>query len=281
MGEPARPERPADDRPREPSGNPDESPSITADEPDASSSEIASDESESTPNVADSTEPPISLDDLREHWLARFDPADDVQLAAEREALIAGERHNKSTEPATQSRINLAIREYVAKGFREESRSEDEVDEALGRARKAAAGDPRLEFAEGLVAQRQGKIDAALARFQRAADGKFLPAAFAWLAFHDEIGQPDDGRTLTGIRRIVLQLSQEPAGLTPTSMQYFARELGGYRECIGACRNSNEFNEKLKAIDELVAERWSTNLVESWNLGRDRIASSRQRLVRL
>ncbi len=281
VGEPVRPDGLAADQPRVDFDDPDESPPARAVEPDAPATEIASDESESAPTVADSPEPSISLDDLREHWLARFDPTDDMQLAAEREALIAGERHNKSTEPATQSRINLAIREYVAKGFREESLSEDEVDEALGRARKAAAGDPRLEFAEGLVAQRQGKIDAALARFQRAADGKLLPAAFAWLAFHDESGEPDDGRTLTGIRRIVLQLSQEPAGLTPTSMQYFARELGGYRECIGACRNSNEFNDKLKAIDELVAERWSSNLVESWDLGRQRIASSRQRLVRL
>jgi hypothetical protein len=231
--------------------------------------------------MPDSAANSVTLEELREHWHARFDSPDEAQIAAEREALIAETANRRSSDQATQFRINLAIREYLAKRFREDSRSTEEVEEALARARKGAPGDSRLEFAQGLVAVRRGDLDAAVARFQSAADGGLVPAAYAWLIVHHEIGPADADRTLKGLRRMVLLLCGEDARLPAVAKRHFARESGGYRQCLAACRKSNELDEGLTGIDELVASRWNADLVAAWTLGRERMESRRQRLVQL
>src|SRR5262245_21063736 len=188
--------------------------------------------------------------------------ADDPKAAATRKPL----------SPATESALAGHLKNAFEEGFVIGPRHLQEAVKNLNLARRAAPGDPRVEYAHGLVLLKQSQMKPAVAQFEAALkqDGRYWPAwqAAIWACLVDK--QYDAGLDKLDDYAKVVQAAENPDEVSEAQRDA-ARWIGQLIEALTRCADSRKLHDLLAAHQVHLLETFGDELSEAVEAGREAI----------
>ena len=188
--------------------------------------------------------------------------ADDPKAAATRKPL----------SPATESALAGHLKNAFEEGFVIGPRHLQEAVKNLNLARRAAPGDPRVEYAHGLVLLKQSQMKPAVAQFEAALkqDGRYWLAwqAVIWACLVDK--QYDAGLNKLDDYARVVQAAENPDEVSEAQRDA-ARWIGQLIEALTRCADSRKLHDLLAAHQVHLLETFGDELSEAVEAGREAI----------
>lgn len=153
-----------------------------------------------------------------------------------------------------------------------------EAQKSLDRARKLAPGDPRIDFAHGLILLKQSQTRLAIEQLESAAGGEdesYFPAwqVMIWIHFGER--KYDRGFKLLNEFASVVKKAGQGEEIAPDQREA-AQWIGQLLECIAACDDSARFREQLSDNTSQVSRTLGEQFVSPVEAGR---VSFRNRLL--
>jgi hypothetical protein len=198
-------------------------------------------------------------------------------LAAEPEPTAAG---RKPLSAADETALAGHLKEAFEEGYVVGPRRLQEAQKHLALARRLAPGDPRVDFASGLVLLKQSQVKQAGAQFEAAARRSGAPSWPAWQAAI--WGQLVEKQYEPGLKKLVefaeMVQNSEAADEVSEAQRDAARWAGQMIEALSRCADSKKARDLVSIYQMKLLKTFSDELAESLVAGRESI---RQRALAL
>jgi hypothetical protein len=148
-----------------------------------------------------------------------------------------------------------------------------EAQKHLGLARRAAPGDPRVDYAQGLVLLKQSQMKPAIAQFEAALKldgGRYWPAWQAAIWGHLVNRQYEEGLTRLDEYAAVVQAAESPDEVSE-AQRNAARWVGQLIEALSRCADSKKVHDLLAAHHVQLLDTFGDELSEEVEAGRESI----------
>jgi hypothetical protein len=179
----------------------------------------------------------------------------------------------KALSPAAEAALAGHLKGAFEEGFVIGPRHLQEAVKHLNLARRTAPGDPRVDYAHGLVLLKQSQTKPAVAQFEAALkqdEGRYWPAwqAAIW-------GHIVDKQYETGLKKLdeyaaVVQAAEKPDEISEAQREA-ARWIGQLIEALSRCADSKRIHDLLAAHQVQLLETFGDELSESVEAGRESI----------
>jgi hypothetical protein len=196
-----------------------------------------------------------------------------LATAAARAAEPKAAAGRKALTPAAEAALAGHLKDAFEEGFVIGPRHLQEALKHLNLARRAAPGDPRVDYAHGLVLLKQSQMKPAVAQFEAALkqdDGRYWPAwqAAIW-------GYLVDKQFETGLNKLddyaeVVHAAEKPDEVSEAQRDA-ARWIGQLIEALTRCADSKKLHDLLAAHQVHLLETFGDELSEAVEAGRESI----------
>jgi hypothetical protein len=179
----------------------------------------------------------------------------------------------KALSPAAAAKLAGHLKSAFDEGLVIGPKHLQEAQKHLGLARQAAPGDPRVDYAQGLVLLRQSQMKPAIAQFDAALKldgGRYWPAwqAAIWGRLVDK--QYEEALTRLDEYAALVQAAEEPDEISEAQREA-ARWVGRLIEALSRCADSRKLHDLLAAHMVQLLDTFGDELSEEVDAGREAI----------